>query len=216
MCRAATTAQQHPCCVRLCSCGSLPRSAAPAQDESRMHSELRSAVQNHPAHGEPATLGHQQLLPFAFIFQECRDERNPKIQSRIQSNCLFFPHVCMHKSAQGTPDGFQVCRKLDLVLPEPEQAVKARELGFREQTQGGAQAVPCALEDQDRIRLLPTLRGCPGSPQATTSTLDGVLHCTSHLGSGTLCPAAPGGNGAGQGAPAGAVLPSCLHPHGRG
>lgn len=56
-----------------------------------MRVELRPAVPNHPAHGEPGTLGRQQLLPFAFILQERRDERNPKIQSRIQPHYFFCP-----------------------------------------------------------------------------------------------------------------------------
>lgn len=114
----------------------------------------------------------------------------------------------MHKSARGTADGFQVCRKHDLVLPEPERVLKAQELGFGEQTP--RRGAGCASEDQDRVRLLPALGGCPGRPQATTSPLDGVLHCASVLGSGRLCPAAPGGNGASQGAPARAVLPAPL------
>lgn len=112
----------------------------------------------------------------------------------------------MHKSAQGTPDRFRVCGKHDLVLHENSEQLKAQEPGFGDRTP--RRGAGCASEDRDRIRLLPTLRGCPGRPQTTTSTLDGVLHCTSHLGARTLCPAAPGGNGAGQGAPARAVLPA--------
>lgn len=72
--------------------------------------------------------GLQQCLRSAFISQERRDERNPKIQSRIQSNgFFFFLHIyeCINQLT-GTPEGSQACRKAAPVVRATGSAGRTR------------------------------------------------------------------------------------------
>lgn len=157
--------------------------------------------------------GFSNYFPLLSFSRSAEMKETPKFKAEFSQTAFFFfpPYIWMHKSAQGTPDGFRVCGKHDLVLRENSEQLKAREPGFGDRTP--RRGTGCASEDQDRIRLLSTLWGCPGRPQTTTSTLDGVLHCTLHLGSGRFVRLLLVGMGPAKELQLGR---SCLHPHGWG